>query len=276
MTQSTLVPRVSVLMPVLNPDPEHFRHAVESVLEQSMADWELIIIESPSDVDGRNLLTHIQDVRIRHIRNQQFTPFALQLNQGLHLARAPWVARFDADDICVPERLEKQLAYLETHPEIDVLGSRIEMIDEFGTSLGYRRYPLHHESIVDAMPRFAPIAHPSVIFNRQKIIALGGYTAGLYVADYDLWSRLAQAGARFANHPAALIRYRIHAQGMKTAKLRATLKSTIEVKNCYWREQMDWRAKFRIYAERLMLFLPPSIVLGLFLRTVCHRTLDES
>lgn len=263
-------------MPVLDPHPEHFRRAVVSVLEQSMADWELIIVEDPSATSGRDLLASIRDNRVRHVCNPERTSFAAQLNQGLHLARARWVARFDADDLCLPERLEQQLNYLAAHPEVEVLGSRIEMIDKRGNSLGFRNYPLDHDEIVGALPRFNPLAHPSVMFDREKMIEAGGYTADMYSADYDLWSRLAQSGARFANHPGALVRYRIHAQGMKSARLRAMLQATLEVKSRYWRQQMDFAARWRMRVERMLLCLPPELVLKLFLRTNCQSELEEA
>ena len=276
MIHATNTPRVSVLMPVLDPHPTHFRQAVESVLGQTMDDLELIVVEDPSPRSGRELLADLADPRLRHVCNAERTSFVEQLNQGLQLAQAPWVARIDADDVCEPHRLAQQLQYLEAHPGIDVLGSRIAMIDQLGRSLGFRNYPLDHDAIFQAMSRFNPLAHPTVMFDKRRVLDAGGYETDMLTADYDLWSRLALRGARFANHPEALVRYRVHPQGMKTARLRAMIRSTVAVKERYWRGRMDLGARWRVRAERLLLRLPPKLVLGLFLRIACSRDLDDS
>ena len=263
------IPRVSVVMPVWNPHPLHFRSAVQSVIDQTVADFELIIVEDPSPRRAADTLAQFDDSRIRHLVNQQRTSLGEQRNRGLAHARAEWIAIHDHDDVSEPDRLERQLAFAARHPEIAVLGTDLRIIDDADRICGFRAYPRNHESIVRAMPRFNPIAQPSVLHRRQPILEAGGYQYPKHpmAEDYDLWCRLALAGQKFANLPEPCVRYRIHPEGSKTTNVRPTLRGTIDVKRKHWAGRMDLRAKARLWAERLLLFVPPPVTLQLFMRT---------
>lgn len=192
-----------------------------------------------------------------------------QLNRCLHEARAELVARQDADDISEPDRLEKQVAFMTAHPEVTVLGTQLAVIDEKGHLLGYRRYPCDHDSIVAAMRMWNPIANPSVMFRRQAVLEVGGYHhAYPPCEDYELWCRLAKQGTRFANLSEALVCYRVHPESAtKGYKVRVALLYTMKIKRIYWHNEMDFKARMRLLAERLLLLLPPRFVLWLFLKT---------
>ena len=191
------------------------------------------------------------------------------MNLGLHEARAELVAILHADDISEPERLEKQVKFMESHPEVAVLGTWLRVIDEDGRTLGFRRYPCDHDDIVRAMPVYNPIGQPSVMFRRDVALKHGGYQYDrvLVASDYDLWCRMAKSGVKFSNLPEPLVRYRIHKGSVKSVKLRDTLRGTIEIKQLHFGADMDFRAKLRLMGERLLLFLPPKFVLWLFLKT---------
>lgn len=265
-------PLVSVVMPVLNPHPLYFRQAVRSVLTQSFTDFELVIIEDPSPRSAGEVLAEMADPRIRHFLNPRRTSLVDQLNRGLAEARGELVARFDADDICEPKRFENQVAFLQAHLECGVVGTQLRIIDTEGTERGGRFYPQDHAAIIAAMARFNPLAHPSVMYRRDLVMAAGGYQYRKYPAneDYELWSRLARRGVRFANLPEPLIRYRIHPEGMKSARLHGIIRGTLEVKQMHWRDRMDLAARARMYAELLLLLLPAPVVLRLFMRTQYH------
>ncbi len=268
-------PLVSVVMPTLNPHPVYFRQAVESILNQTFDDWELVIVEDPSPRSAGDILKDYSDPRIRHFINPQRTSLVKQLNRALYEARAELIARQDADDISEPERLAKQFALMEEHKDITVLGTWLQLIDEKGQTLGYRCYPTDHNAIVASMPRFNPIGHPSVMFRKSIVLRHGGYLYDRFPAleDYDLWCRLAKLGARFANLPEPLVRYRIHSSGMKRTKLRGILKGTAEIKRLYFGSTMDFRARVRLLAEQVLLFLPPQFVVWLFVKTQTRKAL---
>jgi glycosyltransferase involved in cell wall biosynthesis len=265
-------PRVSVLMPVYDPDPVHFRQAVDSILRQTLPDLELLIVEDPSPRPAAALLADLSDPRIRHLLRPHKGTLVDSLNWGLAEARAEWIARADADDICEPRRLEKQFAYLRDHPEVDVLGSQLAIMDFDGEPHGYRSYPLEHDAIVHGMARSNTLAHPSVCFKKHRVMAAGGYRH-FFNEDYELWSRLAGQRVRFANHPEALVRYRLIPKGVRGAKVRDALRGTLEVKGLYWRDNMDLQATFRMWAEHVLLWLPQQLVLYLFLKTQCKARL---
>jgi glycosyltransferase involved in cell wall biosynthesis len=255
-------------MAVLNPHPVYFPQAVQSVMQQTLEDLELVIVEEPSPRSTRELLVGLSDPRIRHQLDLQRTSVGAQRNRGLAHARADLVALLDADDICEPDRVEKQLDYLRAHPETDVLGSQLCIINAEGRQIGYRAYPLDHHSILRAMRRFDPIGNPSVVFKKALVLEAGGYQFGGSSADdYELWCRLAVSGARFANHRESLVRYRIHPESMKSTRVRHLLRDTLEIKRMYWHGQMDLRERARIWGERILLCLPPKLVLRLFMKT---------
>ncbi len=266
-------PVVSVVMPVLNPHPVYFRQAIESILNQTLQDWELVIVEDPSPRSAAEILKDYPDPRIRHFVNPQRTSLVQQLNRALREARAEKVARHDHDDISEPERLEKQVKFMESHPEIAVVGTWLQLINEEGQPLGIRRYPCDHDDIVRTMPIYNPIGQPSVMFRKEVALRHGGYQYDKFpaVEDYDLWCRMAKNGVKFANLPEPLVRYRIHRSGMKSAKLKGVLRGTIDLKRIHFGAEMDLRAKVRLLGERILLLLPPKFVLWLFLKTSVKR-----
>lgn len=243
-----------------------FREALSSVLAQTLTNIEILIVEAPSHRMGKGVVDSFSDSRLRYILQPIPTCLADQLNRGLNEARAEIVARLDADDICEPTRLAEQLEYMQEHPDVGVLGSHITIIDTVGNRCGYRAYPESHEAIMAAMASFNPVAHPAVMFHRNIALEAGGYQGGKYIEDYDLWCRLAQRGVRFANLPKPLLRYRVHPGGMKSARLRNMIRATLQVKDKYWKGRMSFRARLRYWGERLLLCLPPRLVLKLFLR----------
>jgi glycosyltransferase involved in cell wall biosynthesis len=266
-------PLISVLLPVLNPHPEYFRQAVGSILSQTLSDLELLIVEDPSPRQAAPLLAEYSDSRIRHVSNAARTGLVQQLNQGLAEARGEVVARMDADDVAEPDRLLKQYELLRREQEVAVTGSQLRIIDGLGRHRGYRPYPLTHEAILAAMPRFNPLAHPSVMFRRDVVKNAGGYQYQLHNEDYELWSRLAVSGRRFANHPEPLLRYRIHAGSVKATRLRMMIRGTLQVKDRYWREHMRLGDRLRLLGERCLLALPAGLVMEVFKRTAYRPSL---
>jgi glycosyltransferase involved in cell wall biosynthesis len=260
-------------MPVWRPDPEYLRLAVQSVLAQTHEDWELVVVEDPSDTPAARVLDSLADSRIRHHLNPQRTSIVEQLNAGLALCRNDLVARVDADDLCDPARLRQQVELLVARPDVSVLGTQLRVIDHHGCEIGHRLYPQDHPQILRRMPLSNPLAHPSVMFRRHVVLAAGGYR-GVELKtrwvpwgqDYELWSRLATRGVRLANHPDSLVAYRLHTDQVKTANLRDVIRVQLKVKSLYWRKGMNWRAHGRMQADRLLLLLPPRLVVALFRR----------
>jgi len=270
-------PLVSVLMPVWNPHPRLFPEALESILNQTYQNLQIVIVEDPSERDGREMIEHLQDERILHVRNEHRNGgLADQLNQGLQLATAQLVARGDADDLWEPHRVVTQLRHFQSDPDLDVLGSTLNIIDDEGNHLGFRDYPRTHEDIVKALRRYCAIAHPVVMFKRDAVLNVGGYQTDFFVEDYDLWCRLAKAGAKFENYPEPLVRYRVHPEGMKSSKLKKQLGETIRMKEAHFRGQMAAADHMRLLAERALMLMPSTFVLWLFGQMTFSKELPSS
>ncbi len=255
-------------MPVYRPHPGYLAEALDSVLAQTISDWELVIVEDPSDSPGTQVILQRADPRIRYFLNTERTGLARQHNRAVAQARAELIARFDADDICEPDRLEKQVSFLESHPDIDVVASQLRIIDGAGLIIGVRRYPQEHTAIVRAMHRGNPISGSNAMFRSRVAADVGGWRENIDrpAQDYEWYSRVASRGYRFAVHPDPLIRYRRHTEQIKHRKLRGTLLTTLEVKWRYWLRSMGPVSLLLLAGEGLLLVMPPKLVLWLFAR----------
>ncbi|HEY3101027.1 MAG TPA: glycosyltransferase [Methylomirabilota bacterium] len=196
-------PAVSVLMAVYNGAP-WVADAARSVLAQTLGDLELLVVDDGSSDATRDVLAGVRDPRLR-LECRPHEGLTPALNHGLRLARAPLVARLDADDIALPERLARQAAFLEAHPEIGVVGSAAREINGDGREVRVVRPPEEDGALRRALIRRNPMLHSTVMMRRRVVEAVGGYDPRFAVAqDYDLWIRLA-AVTRLANLPEALV-----------------------------------------------------------------------
>lgn len=259
-------PAVSVVMPVYRPHPGYLAEAIDSVLGQTFRDLELVIVEDPSDREGGAVVAARNDPRIRYTRNATRTSLPRQHNLAVATARAELVARFDADDVCEPDRIEKQVAFLREHPDIDLVGSQVRLIDTAGNVIGERRYPTDPETIRRALQRVNPLSGSNVMFRRKLVERAGGWAetgarAGL---DYEWLCRLATMGFRFANHPDFLIRYRLHGEQIKATKWRASIRTALRAKMRYWWPEMDLTSRVFMLAEVLALALPTVLAMKVF------------
>jgi CTP:molybdopterin cytidylyltransferase MocA len=204
-------PRVSVLLPVWNGEP-FLSAAVESILRQTFSAFELIVIDDGSTDESAAIADGFarDDDRVRMIRRAH-EGLSAALNAGIAAARGEYIARMDADDVSVPERLEKQVAYLDAHPACVAAGAWIEVVDEAGLPLGVKTNRETHEQICAALLHgLSPMAHPTVVMRRDVLRSVSGYDARLYPSeDFDLWFRLAERG-ELANVGEVLLRHRRH------------------------------------------------------------------
>ncbi len=214
------VPAVSVVMPVYN-GVGYLGQAVESVLAQEFRDFEFVIVDDGSTDASPELLQRYAaaDSRIRIIRRSN-TGIVGALNDGLSAARAPLVARMDADDISLPSRLVRQVEHMARNPRCVAVGSRILLIDADGWPICQMCQQRTHAEIDEVNLRAggAALNHPSVVFRRDAVLAAGGYRQEMiYAEDLDLWLRLAEVGELY-NLPEVLVHYRMHAMSISHAR----------------------------------------------------------
>jgi glycosyltransferase involved in cell wall biosynthesis len=207
-------PALSVLLPFRNAEST-LASCLESIRVQGLTDYELLAVDDHS-TDGSLPLVMAcarTDPRIRIIRppTRGLVP---ALNEGLNAARSELIARMDADDLMHRERLERQHSYLRGHPEISVLGTRVEVISDGPVLAGLREYVrwqnlcVSPDEIAADIYLESPFAHPSVMFRRDSILRAGGYLQGAFPEDYELWLRLLGRGEQMAKLPQVLLHWR--------------------------------------------------------------------
>jgi glycosyltransferase involved in cell wall biosynthesis len=169
--------------------------AAQSILTQTLADLELIIVDDGSTDDTPAVVADLRarDERVRHLPLEHMG-ISRSLNEGLRAARAPLVAFQDADDWSEPARLERELAVFERDPEVVVVGSRMREVDGSGAELAPRTSFVAGE-VNDALMHFNPIPNSCAMVRRDAVLQAGGFDPRyLYAMDYDLWLRLAEHG----------------------------------------------------------------------------------
>lgn len=227
-------PRVSVLLPVYNGERD-LPTALDSILAQTIQDWELIAVDDGStDRSGQILQDYAaRDDRFRIIRRSN-GGVAAALNDALAAAGGEFCARMDADDIALPERLGLQVEYLERNPNCVAVGTQVILIDEDGDEIGpMKGLPTDHESIDRALLSFAwPIVHPSVMMRTDALCKIGGYSVEAFpLEDHDLFLRMAEIG-RLANLPQSLLQYRRHTGSVSTESRQGEKKLTVVEAAC--------------------------------------------
>jgi len=207
-------PTVTVLMPVRNAAAT-VQEAVQSILRQTFPDWELLLIDDGSTDDTIERVHAVarKDPRIRIVPNPG-RGIVSALNYGLALAQGEFVARMDADDVALPERLELQVDWLRKRPEVGVVGSLVRYVGDPRRCLGLALYVAWNNRLIQWeqiwRERFieSPLVHPSVLFRKDLVQRFGGYAEGDFPEDYELWLRWIAAGVRMEKVPRNLLLWR--------------------------------------------------------------------
>ena len=203
-------PEISVILPVYNAE-KYIRNSIESILHQSYKDFELIIInDGPIDNSGA-IISSFNDVRIHYYTNDTNLGLIKTLNKSINLSKGRYIARMDADDICMPNRFEKQVAFMESHPSVVLCGTWAKIIDDQGKITG-RIKRIDSSDLIRATMLFTtPFLHPSVMMRSDALQNNQYDDISLHCEDLELWMRLAkQPEYQFANLPEFLLHYRWH------------------------------------------------------------------
>jgi hypothetical protein len=218
-------PRVSVLMPMHNAS-QFVGRALQSVLAQTFSDFELLVINDGSTDGSDKVVEEYSDPRVKLHHNSGNIGVPATLNRGLELATGEYVARLDADDICVPSRLARQVSYMDAHPDVGVCGSWVRIV---GAHHGFvMRRPCGSEVIRAFMCLDNPLFHPTVILRKRILDDSGLRYRQTYprAEDFDLWERVADVSL-IDNIPAVLVGYRVHG-----ASVSATSSDAMESQTC--------------------------------------------
>jgi glycosyltransferase involved in cell wall biosynthesis len=230
-------PKITVLMPAYNAG-KYIADAIRSVLEQSFTDFELLIVNDGSTDDTADVINSFTDPRIVMI-HQDNKGVSLALNTGLKYARAPYIARFDADDVCHPERLQLQYDFMINNPDYSIIGSAADYMDMEGTYLFTSTPPaVHHEDIQQLASSVCPFMHPTVFYKKEVIVKAGGYNEHAYTyEDHFLWVSILK-DQKACNFPQALIKHRLNPESI-----------TIDEK---WRPRKFLKIKYSTLKSRIV------------------------
>lgn len=213
------MPLLSIILPVFN-GGKYLRDAIASILSQTFKDFELIILNDGSTDSSLEIIRSLasQDPRIVVV-NRENRGLVATLNEGIALAKAAYIARMDADDIALQDRLIQQIQYMADHPQVVALGTGYTLIDEDENLIKSFRPESENNKLQSlALERSTPICHPTAIFVKSAFCSVGGYREHAYLAeDLDLWLRLGEIG-EIRNLPEVHLYYRQHGASISESK----------------------------------------------------------
>ncbi|WP_319453450.1 MULTISPECIES: glycosyltransferase family 2 protein [unclassified Mycobacterium] len=261
------LPVLSVVLPAYNAAAT-VRAAAESVLNGTIAALELIIVDDGStDGTGAAVADLEADPRVRVISRPN-KGLAASLNEAIACATAPFIARMDADDVCMPDRFEVQLQYLVDHPDVVMVGGQIRRVIN-GEAESQSRLPLEHDEIVaDLLHGQHAVCHSAIVIRRSALDVIGGYWEHGVAEDWDLYLRLAEVG-KVANVDRHVLDYTFHEGGINATSMRTVrtniglavfnhyrrVNGLIEFNQATYLEHLDVASKLKIRAETLSLGL---------------------
>jgi len=245
------LPLVSVLLPVYN-GSKYLMEAIQSVLSQTYKNFELIVVDDGSTDSTPKLLSKIEkmDDRVQVVTCVENSGIVSALNRGLSLCQGTFVMRMDADDICVPQRLEWQVQYLMTHPSISILGGYVEIFSSStSTSSKFKivRHPTNPALLHFSMYLYCSIVHPSVLARTSILRTFGGYRSSYkHVEDYEMWFRMLECSSnniRMANLPRVVLRLRKHEHNISRLRAKEQRENALKVSTNALCTRLDRRDK---------------------------------
>lgn len=205
--------KFSVLLSVYHKEkPEFLRQSLDSVFSQSLFPNQVVLVEDgPLTPELNSVISEYQNKysELTVVPLEKNGGLGKALNEGLRFCSFDVVARMDTDDICKPDRFKKQMTFLDSHPDIDLVGS---WVDEFYGDIDnvktIRKVPETHEEIYQYCKNRCPVNHPSVVFRKKAVLDAGGYFTLYFPEDYFLWIKMLMNGAKFYNIPESLLFFR--------------------------------------------------------------------
>lgn len=262
-----------------NDKPEYIRVALDSLLvQQTVKPDEIVLVQDgPVSHETSRLLLEYKDnygEKLNVIKLTQNKGLGNALMLGVENAKYDIVARMDSDDICAPDRFEKQLAYLESHPECDIVGGQItEFIDTPDNIVGKREVPSDNEAIYHYMRSRCALNHPTVMFKKKAVLDAGNYQDWFWNEDYYMWIRMMEQGCVFANLPDVLVNMRSGLDQYGRRGGKKYFDSEIGIKKLMLEKGMITRKEYIInYIQRFIIqLLLPNSMRGWVFRTFARK-----
>lgn len=236
-------PVVSVIMSVYNGEA-YLAEAIESVCRQTFRDWELVVINDCSTDSTGEILAELsaRDGRIKVHPNEVNLRLPKSLNKAISLCEGKYIARMDADDICLPDRLEKQVRFMEEHPDVSLSSCRFMTVKNGVYASGGAGGRCDHEALKALLLVANPILHPGVIAKAEVMKRLQYDTTLTCTEDLELWTRMVREGERLAILPECLMIYRLHDKQITSTTLERQHTEVLKIQKQYYGallEEMD-------------------------------------
>jgi|SRR5437867_2044683 len=221
------MPEVTLVMSVFNGEP-FLAAALDSLMAQSVQEFAIIVVNDGSTDGSAQILDEYAGRRGRmQVIHQRNSGVAEAVNRACDLVKTPYIARMDADDISLPDRLARQLGFLRRRPQVALLGGGAEFINARGAMMFKVDVPTRDDEIKATLPERNVFVHSTVVMRREALLAVGGYRRAFTLAeDYDLWLRIAER-YELANLAEVLVRYRVHRRQVSTTRLQEQARAAV-------------------------------------------------
>jgi len=261
------LPLVSVVIPVYNCE-RYVLSALESIVNQSYKNIEIIVVDDKSTDNSLKIIKSVssKDKRVVVLELPKNCGVSGARNKGIVVSRGEYYASMDADDIAVPSRIEKQVAFLEGNPNIAFVGLQIQIIDESGRIIGNRNYPTNIKDVYKRILLGNPFPGPGLLIRNSVLKELGGYNENLPVCeDYDLCLRLLR-NSNGLNLKDSLLLYRLHKGQSKITRLKLQLWLTmkLQIKNLFNQQFFSIGALLLLVGKAFLIIVPSSLIYKLF------------
>ena len=270
---------VSILIPI-HGEGKYLRDTLESIASQTfIGKFETIAVIDRCTDNVRKILKSFESRFEIKIVESKSPGLVAALNRGLSVAQGSFIARIDADDLMLSSRIQHQFDFLKNNNDVVVLGTEVIEIDQFGKSIGLRKYPTSEASMKIALQKQCTVAHPSTMFRRDKILKIGGYRAFFeHAEDYDLWLRVIRCGG-IVSLDFPLTKYRIHPEQISNSQQKIRVFGSYSVRiNSFLerhghRDLIDKYANFQSWQES---FLGKILMTYLTFRLWLSKKISES
>lgn len=265
----------SVLMPVCSKEkPEYLKEAIGSIINQTVRPNQLVVVKDGELSKELNKIIEIYQnqypevIDILELKKQN--SLGMVLNEGIKVCKNSYIARMDSDDVARRDRFEKQLKYLQEHPDIDVLGGYIEEYDQDMKKAGsLRKVPLTQKEIYKRIIRQNPFNHSAVILKKKSVLEIEGYK-DCQLEDYDLWIRMRLKNMKIANLPDVLVNYRTSLDMYKRRTGLEYLKGIIKIEKLLLKNRLINRFQYlkNVLARTILAFVPAKIKMFLYPKVI--------
>lgn len=232
-------PLISVIMATFNEPPEMIAKSIESILNQSFSDFELLVFDDSTNGATVSVIDSFSyDSRVKVYRSENRVGFVSSLNKGLESAHGKYIARMDGDDISLPERFKTEIFFLKANSKISVVGGSIDIINKDNAVVSHRDYPHGGFGFYLHSCIRSPLAHPTVMMRREIVDAGFRYDESLERSeDLDLWLRLMNRGYKIANLSNTILNYRVldNFEDKRSSDIQRKYTFKVRKKNFSWR-----------------------------------------